>query len=159
AAASGCGYSHDGGVAATGAAGEELKEGLSPSAGVEPATFPLGGGRSIQLSYEGEAAHCKRKSLSCRPAFLQDFTYSATRGGGLPSRVDAPARRRHARRDPEHSHRTAMAPAAVCADLHLADGDRAGGGLPGRGQRGPGVRAAAAAARLSRRRGRPAAAA
>jgi hypothetical protein len=26
---------------------------LVPSAGLEPATFPLGGGRSIQMSYEG----------------------------------------------------------------------------------------------------------
>ena len=30
-----------------------LREGLVPRAGVEPATFPLGGGRSIQLSYRG----------------------------------------------------------------------------------------------------------
>ena len=30
-----------------------LKIFLAPRAGVEPTTFPLGGGRSIQLSYRG----------------------------------------------------------------------------------------------------------
>lgn len=31
-----------------------LRAQLVPRAGVEPATFPLGGGRSIQLSYRGD---------------------------------------------------------------------------------------------------------
>ena len=30
-----------------------MKEILVPRVGVEPTTFPLGGGRSIQLSYRG----------------------------------------------------------------------------------------------------------
>lgn len=34
----------------------EDASGLVPSAGIEPAAYRLGGGRSIRLSYEGQTA-------------------------------------------------------------------------------------------------------
>ena len=33
---------------------EDAADGWAPSAGIEPAAYRLGGGRSIRLSYEGE---------------------------------------------------------------------------------------------------------
>ena len=65
----------------------------APRAGVEPAAFPLGGGRSIHLSYRGRGSDQRSRTTRRRPSTFDGQEYPPNGGPGSDQRSRTTRRR------------------------------------------------------------------